>query len=515
MLFLIEVVAALSQQYHLRHAKKNRRVLLERKHDLNAAYRIVGGHDAPKGLFPHQVAILSSGLFQVCGGALIWYDLVASAAHCTSMAENVAIGRNSNSTEEILKICKRVIYPSTSTGNSNDIAIYQLCTPSKTATVDDFVMLNNEPAFPVDNQALVVSGWGATSEGGTSATTLQQVEVQYIPNDECNKDYMGAVSEDMMCAGMREGGKDACQGDSGGPIVIPKGDGSPNQHILVGIVSWGSGCARPGFPGVYARISHFAVWIKIQADLLSARKPVKLKFSSEIPNSNITAPLSTNEIAATPEPSLTTVTTTKPESFTNPQIAAKPETTTTPQIAAKPETTTTPQTAAKPESSTTSATLSNIKPPTMSIDQSQSATNNSPEPSYADLGNSELSRGCCWSIDKGGCSKFDGCNENEFACLKFSLCGNIGKKYILPGQSVDPPVFPQSASATANALSSPKPPSTTSLHSNSKVPPEQCCWVPKLNRCLNHETESPACSLNEQTCKKDCGGTFFDHINNV
>jgi hypothetical protein len=256
--------------------------------------RIVGGKDAPKGQFPHQVAILTADGYFMCGGSLIWYDMVVCAAHCSMYAGQVAIGRyvstggppdlTANPGEEVINILHKVDHPSykKQPGNSGDITIYQLASPATSVTPADFVVLNDNPDLPAINEPLVVTGWGATSEGGAAATNLQEVDVLAVTNVQCNgpRAYSGAIATDMLCAGQEGGGKDACQGDSGGPLVIPLGNGVPDQDILVGVVSWGSGCARAGKPGVYARVSHFVKWISDYVDANSATKPVELKLAS-------------------------------------------------------------------------------------------------------------------------------------------------------------------------------------------------------------------------------------------
>lgn len=98
-----------------------------------------------------------------------------------------------------------------------------------------------------------VSGWGATSEGGPGSATLLAVYKPVVSNAACNAAYNGGITDGMICAGVPEGGRDACQGDSGGPLTA--------GNIVIGIVSWGQGCARPNFFGVYARVAHYRNWI--------------------------------------------------------------------------------------------------------------------------------------------------------------------------------------------------------------------------------------------------------------
>ena len=105
----------------------------------------------------------------------------------------------------------------------------------------------------------LLTGWGTTSFGGIAADTLQELDNLPIVSDaSCSSifdsvsGYSGSVTSDMLCAG-GEVGKDACQGDSGGPLVVE--DSSTSQDTLVGVVSWGIGCASEGLPGVYAEVA--------------------------------------------------------------------------------------------------------------------------------------------------------------------------------------------------------------------------------------------------------------------
>jgi len=95
---------------------------------------------------------------------------------------------------------------------------------------------------------------------------LQQVVVKTISPAICGQsDWLGTNfdKETMICAGYAEGGKDTCLGDSGGPLQCPAPDG---RWKLIGLISFGDGCAERKKPGVYTRVEHFIDWIKERVD---------------------------------------------------------------------------------------------------------------------------------------------------------------------------------------------------------------------------------------------------------
>src|SRR3954464_15097109 len=105
-----------------------------------------------------------------------------------------------------------------------------------------------------------IVGWGATSEGGSTPSHLQEASVPITTDAYCSGAYSDFDARTMICAGFPQGGTDTCQGDSGGPMF-----GAGNK--VVGSTSFGEGCARPNKPGVYARVGDTALreWIRSQA----------------------------------------------------------------------------------------------------------------------------------------------------------------------------------------------------------------------------------------------------------
>jgi len=98
---------------------------------------------------------------------------------------------------------------------------------------------------------------------GDWSSVLRQVVVPVLTQTQCSQPsfYGSYVTDNMLCAGYVDGGKDACRGDSGGPLVCRDVD-DRRRWTLHGVVSFGSGCAQPRKPGVYTRVTKFVDWIQ-------------------------------------------------------------------------------------------------------------------------------------------------------------------------------------------------------------------------------------------------------------
>ena len=229
---------------------------------------IVGGYDVRPNEVPWQVSLQKSS--HTCGGSIINNRWILSAAHCFSVSTpsswRVIAGkhnlRKTDDTEvtyKVEKIIKHEKYAS-SKSNQNDIALMKLAEDVEFNADIQPVCLPAADYMDVTGDQVLATGWGATKQGGSLATVLQEVSVPAISNDDCAKAYpRETIYDSTICAGLLEtGGKDSCQGDSGGPLVHFNNNGS---FIQVGITSWGYGCAQKGSPGVYTRVSEYWDWI--------------------------------------------------------------------------------------------------------------------------------------------------------------------------------------------------------------------------------------------------------------
>ena len=114
-----------------------------------------------------------------------------------------------------------------------------------------------DPAQDYDNVKALVTGWGRLKSGGQLPDILQEVNVTTMTNQQCRGKYgHSRITDYMICAG--DVGRDSCQGDSGGPLSVL---GQDDRYTQIGIVSWGEGCAEPGYPGVYTRLTSLLDWV--------------------------------------------------------------------------------------------------------------------------------------------------------------------------------------------------------------------------------------------------------------
>ena len=237
--------------------------------------RIVGGQAAPESI-PWQVSMKGG-----CGGTILDSCTVISAAHCLAMygahisvGHEMRMGSTSKSSGGQVRKVKEIIlnqeFPYHSVVAGYDFVIFKLDSPLEFNEDVQPACLPTSDFFPEYDSTVgdrcFTSGWGDHYYGDWSSYDyLSYVRVPMVSNEQCSAMYQNLsyfagkqMDDSELCAGFPEGGKDACQGDSGGPLVCNLN----GKAVATGVVSWGEGCALPGYPGVYGRITQVLDWVK-------------------------------------------------------------------------------------------------------------------------------------------------------------------------------------------------------------------------------------------------------------
>nr|XP_034171026.1 coagulation factor X-like [Osmia lignaria] len=231
----------------------------------NQEHRIVGGKPTAPNKYPWVARLVYEGRFH-CGASLVNNDYVLTAAHCVRRLKRskirVVLGdydqHINTDGRSVMRAVSAVIRHRNFDMNSynHDVALLKLRKSVKFSKTIRPVCLPQTGTDPAGKEGTVV-GWGRTSEGGMLAGQVQEVQVPILSLTQCRKMKYRAnrITDNMICAGRNS--QDSCQGDSGGPLLVQEGD----RLEIVGIVSWGVGCGRAGYPGVYTRVTRYLKWI--------------------------------------------------------------------------------------------------------------------------------------------------------------------------------------------------------------------------------------------------------------
>ncbi|GAB0203490.1 granzyme A-like [Grus americana] len=228
---------------------------------------IIGGKVVKPHSRPFMALIQAANGDLICGGTLIKENWVLTAAHCNVKGSKVILGAHSLRAKEREKqsfqIAKQICYPFyRNDSKENDIMLVQLQRRARVTKAVKCLPLPRSDEDPKPGTICTTAGWGKTRNGlENSSDTLREVNITVISRQTCNdKNHYKknpVITNNMICAGDKKGGKDSCNGDSGGPLIC--------NNVIRGITAFGKDkkCGAVDGPGIYTRLTkQYLQWIR-------------------------------------------------------------------------------------------------------------------------------------------------------------------------------------------------------------------------------------------------------------
>ncbi|KAK0058571.1 serine protease 56 [Biomphalaria pfeifferi] len=230
------------------------------------------------GVYPWIVRLIVNG-YRLCGGAILDSTHILTAAQCTADALSITatVGEYDSTLEEGTEQVFEVSVPDgvsqhpgfSFQNQTNDISTLTLSTPIDMSRICAKPVCLNPTYQLTSGQQCKLAGWGRLNENDAlPSDTLQTTTITTYQGGDCAAAFPDAslnyISDPstQLCAGQPAGGVDACAGDSGGPLFCL--DRATNTWNVVGVISYGKGCAMPGIPAVFTNTAAYYSWIQLQ-----------------------------------------------------------------------------------------------------------------------------------------------------------------------------------------------------------------------------------------------------------
>lgn len=224
--------------------------------------RIIGGTLIGANKYPHVAGYYANRyerLLFKCGASIISPTYLITAAHCVNRNMDLGAIRAGSVFREkggqVVNVKQAFLHELYKITPDHDFALLQLERPLELNRATKTIQLPEKNFEIKEGESVFVAGWGKLGENGLLSRRLMGVTLKVFNTKKCVKIYdnlQDTATENHICTFSRH--KDACNGDSGGGLI--------HKSILVGVVSFGHGCARDGIPGGFSKVSMVVDWIR-------------------------------------------------------------------------------------------------------------------------------------------------------------------------------------------------------------------------------------------------------------